>query len=371
MANREHDPSPSRHGKAPVSADIQYVYRVAVAFGIGALFLFLIAMVWIAGHVLLVVFAGILLAVLLNGASTRLAQWLPISRNLALAIVLLLLTLILGSAGYYLAPQVAAQIDPLLNTLPASLQQLRATLEQYAWMNEILQSVPPPGEIISSVSGMLMQARVIFTGALGVIANIVIIIFLGIYLAAQPQIYISGFLKLFPIKHRARGKEVFAELGSTLELWLFGKSLSMIVVGVTTAIGLTLLGVPLAVTLGVIAGLLDFIPYLGPVMAGVPAILMAFSESPTLAFYVFLLFVAIQTGESYLLSPLVDRKTVMLPPALTITMQVLFAVPFGLLGVALASPMTAAILVLVAMLYVQEVLDDPVKTPSEQHQHNS
>jgi predicted PurR-regulated permease PerM len=112
------------------------------------------------------------------------------------------------------------------------------------------------------------------------------------------------------------------------------------------------------------------VPYLGPVLAGIPAILMAFSESPTTALYVFMLFVLIQSAESYLLSPLVERKTVSLPPALTISMQVLFAVPFGLMGVALASPMTAVLFVLIAMLYVQDVLGDQVETPGDKHNHD-
>ena len=347
-----------------------YTFRVAIAFCVGTVFLLVIGMIVLAGQVLLVIFAGILLAVLLNGARNRLAEWLPISRNVALLAVMLLMVLVIGSAGYFLAPSVAKQIDPLINTLPNSLERLLAYLEQYEWTKELMGSIPAPSEIIGNVSGVLMQARFIFSGALGAVANFVIILFVGIYLAAQPQVYIDGFLAMVPKRHRPRGREVFDELGLTLELWLFGKLLSMTVVGVTAAIGLLLLDVPLAITLGVIAGLLDFIPYLGPVLAGVPAILMAFSESPTTALYVFFLFVGIQTAESYLLSPLVERKTVALPPALTIGMQVLFAVPFGLMGVALASPMTAVLFVVIAMLYVQDVLDDPVETPGEKHQND-
>jgi predicted PurR-regulated permease PerM len=365
MTDQSHDAHPP-HRESFRGDTRDYVFRVAIAFAIGTLFLLAIIVIWLAGQVLLVIFASILFAVLLNGASNKLAERLPISRGQSLIVVLLLATAILGLAGYFLVPQVAEQIDPLLNTLPSSVNQFRSYLERYGWTREIMQTIPPLEQIMSNVSGVLMQARVVFSGVLGVIANIAIILFVGIYLAIRPHTYINGFLKLVPKRHRPRGREVFQELGATLELWLAGKMLSMTVVGISTAIGLILLDVPLAVTLGVIAGLLDFIPYLGPVMAGVPAILMAFSESPTTALYVLFLFMGLQTAESYLLSPLVERKTVSLPPAFTITMQVLFAVPFGLLGVALASPVTAVLCVLVAMLYVQDVLDDPVKTPSEQ-----
>lgn len=369
MTDQRHEPASTRHNTEKAYANRDFVYRVAIVFGIGTLFLLIIGTIWLAGHILLVIFAGILLAVLLNGTSNRLARWLPLSRNQSLFVVLLLMVIFLGTAGYFLAPRVAEQIDPLINTLPSSIKRLRLHLEQYTWLREILQTVPPPGEIISNASGMLTQARAVFSGTFGAIANFVIILFVGIYLAAQPHIYINGFIKLVPKRSRPRGREIFKELGLTLELWLMGKMISMVVVGVATAIGLSLLGVPLAITLGVIAGLLDFIPYLGPVMAGVPAILMAFSESPTTALYVFFLFILIQSGESYLLTPMVDREMVSLPPALTVTMQMLFAVPFGLLGVALASPMSAVLLVLITMLYVQDVLDDPVETPSEHHEH--
>jgi predicted PurR-regulated permease PerM len=371
MTEQSRPTKPNQGGTGNPISTREYVYRVVITLVIATAFLLVIGMIWLAGHVLLVAFAGILFAVLLNGVSNRLAGWLPVSRAIALALALLLIVLLLGIAGYVVVPRVATQIQPLIDMLPNSLQRLRDYLGQYAWMKDILESVPPPEQLLSDVSGMLMQARFIFSGALGVIANLVIILFVGIYLAAQPHLYIDGFLKLVPKKKRAHGRDIFKELGLTLELWLIGKILSMIVVGVTAAIGLTWLGVPLAITLGVIAGLLDFIPYLGPVMAGVPAILMAFSESPTTALYVFLLFVAIQSAESYLLAPLVERKTVSLPPALTITMQVLLAVPFGLMGMALASPLTATFFVLIAMLYVQDVLDDPVETPGEKHLNSS
>ncbi|WP_420473766.1 AI-2E family transporter [Noviherbaspirillum sp. ST9] len=150
-----------------------------------------------------------------------------------------------------------------------------------------------------------------------------------------------------------------------MSLWLRGKLLSMTVVGAATAIGLTILGVPLALALGLVAGLLDFIPYIGPVLAAIPALLIAFSQGPMLALYVILLFIVLQLLEGYLLLPLIERKTVSMPPALTITMQVLMGLAFGLAGIALATPLTAVVAVLVAMLYVEDVLDDRVNLPAE------
>ena len=342
-----------------------FAYYVTVVYGIGLLFFLVIALLWTTAEVVLIVFAGILFAVLLNAATRTLMQHLGLPHGMALGIVLLLLITIFGLAGYFLAPRIATQIDQLVGTLPAAISELQSTIRNYRWGQEILQRLPDPQQIIDNTAQVFSQARSIFSGALGVIANFLIIFFVGIYLAAQPGLYIKGVLTLVPPSKRPRGRAVIQELGRTLELWLLGKGLSMILIGILSGVGLYLLGVPLAITLGVIAGLFDFIPYLGPILAGVPAVLIAFSESPMTALYVVLLFVGIQAMEGYLLAPIVERKTVSLPPALTISVQVMLGLAFGLLGVALASPLTAALFVFISMLYVQDRLGDDVRTPSE------
>ena len=136
----------------------------------------------------------------------------------------------------------------------------------------------------------------------------------------------------------------------------------MLIVGIATSVGLSMLGVPLALILGIIAGFLDFIPYLGPIMAGVPAVLLALSISPELALYTVLLFVGVQLVEGYLLQPLIEARAVDLPPALVIVMQLIFGTLFGFAGVALATPLAAGLAVLVRMLYIEDVLGD--RTPA-------
>lgn len=339
--------------------------QIGLFYAIGAFFLIAFALLWYAGSVLLLVFASVLIAVLLHGTSVRLGHRLHLPYKFALPLVVLLAIAVIGLTGYLLAPQVAEQMDQLLKTIPSSIQKLRSYAEHYGWLRSLSNEFPPPEKLASAASAMLSQMRLVFAGALGAVANLFIILFIALYLAAQPGVYQQGVLALLPKRLMRRGEEVMQELGDTLWLWLFGKMLAMLVVGVVTAIGLTLLDVPLALTLGIVAGLFDFIPYLGPILAGIPATLIAFSSDPSLALYVILLFVGIQTAEGYLLTPLVERKTVSLPPALTITTQVMLAIPFGLAGVALASPLAAALYVLIAMLYVQDALGKNVKTPSE------
>ena len=153
-------------------------------------------------------------------------------------------------------------------------------------------------------------------------------------------------------------RDVLDAVGDTLRRWLVGRALLMVINGVCTAAGLWLLGIPLALTLGTIAGLLNFVPNIGPIIAGVPAVLIAWTHGPMPAFYVLLLYVALQSLDGYVLTPLIQQRTVSLAPALTIAVQVLFGVLAGTMGLLLATPVTAATLVLVRKLYLEDVLGD-------------
>ena len=147
-------------------------------------------------------------------------------------------------------------------------------------------------------------------------------------------------------------------IGETLRWWLIGKVGSMIFIGILTWIGLSIIGVPLALTLGLIAGLLSFIPNFGPIISALPAILLAFIDSPITAVYVLILYVGVQLVESNLVTPIIERETVELPPALTIIFQLALSVMIGGLGLVLATPLLAVIMVLVQMVYIQDVLGD-------------
>lgn len=352
-------------GPAPGGGQRDFLRQVLIFHGTGLLFLAALALLWFAGDVLLLVFAGILLAVLLHDASCRLQRRLPLAHGPALAAVILAALLVLGLGGWLLAPGVAEQAGELYDAIPRALQRLQGALERYGIFQKIQGSLPAPEKVMSQATAMLARAGVFFSGAVGALANAVIVAVIGMYFAARPEVYIGGLVTLMPMGKRPRARQVLQAIGHTLAEWLLGKLLSMVIIGAITAIGLALLQVPLALVLGLLAGLLDFIPYIGPILAGVPAVLIAFSENPMLALYVVLLFIGVQAAEGYLLLPLIERRTVSLPPALTIIMQVFLGAFFGLAGVALATPLTAVLAVLVSMLYVQDVLGDPVAIPGE------
>jgi predicted PurR-regulated permease PerM len=326
--------------------------------GLVLLVLTLALLVWYAVEVLLLVFAGVLLAVFLRGLSAGLSRRTGLGENWSLAVVCLALLLAVGGAVWWLAPEVAAQTDELRRSLPGSVSQAEAWLARYEWGRALLGQLPPAGELMPDNADLFSRVTGVFSTTLSVIANFVIILFVGLYLAADSATYTNGLVKLFPRDHRRRAREVVDAVGDTLWWWLVGKLIAMAVVGVLTWVGLSIMGVPLALTLGLLAALLDFIPNIGPVIAGVPAVLLALVSSPRLALYVFIFYVFIQVLESYVLTPVLQMKTVKLPPALTIVAQVLLGVLTGGIGLILATPLAAGALVVVKMLYVEDTLGD-------------
>jgi predicted PurR-regulated permease PerM len=211
--------------------------------------------------------------------------------------------------------------------------------------------------IVSGVTGLA-------SATLSVVVNVLVVFIIGLYLAAQPEMYAGGIKRLLPLRYRARAGEVLGVLDEALGRWLIGRCGLMLVNGGLTAAGLWLLGMPLALTLGLLAGLLNFVPNFGPVIAALPAVLIAFLQGPQQALYVALLYVTVQMLDGYLLTPLVDRRSVELPPALTISAQVLLGLLFGFVGLLVASPLAATVMLLVKMLYIEDVLGDPIMQQS-------
>lgn len=192
---------------------------------------------------------------------------------------------------------------------------------------------------------------------LGALGDFILMLLLAVFLAAEPRLYRDGALRLLPVGHRRKVGEALDQCALALGGWLKGQGISMIFVGTTTALGLWLLGVPLALLLGLVAGLLDFIPFLGPMVSGALAVLLAFTEGPQTALHVAILALAIQQLEGNVMMPLVQRWAVQLPPALGVVGVVLVAGVFGLPGVLFATPLVVVAMVLVKKLYVEGLLE--------------
>ncbi len=270
--------------------------------------------------------------------------------------VVVLLGLV-GATVWFLLPNAAAQIEDLSQGLQRSVVQLHGRLTEYSWGQKLLAQAPGVMDLAQRAN-LLARVTGIFSSTFGVITNLVLVAFIGLYLAVEPRTYTRNLVRLFPKERRARLDEVLQTVGDTLRRWLVGRCLLMLVNGALTALGLWLLGIPMALTLGILAGLLNFVPNIGPIIAGVPAVLIGWSLGPMPALYVFLLYIGLQSADGYIFTPLVQRRTVSLGPALTISAQLLFGVLAGAMGVLLATPLTAAAVVLVRKLYLEDVLGD-------------
>ncbi len=334
-----------------------FARRTVAVVGIVVLAVVLLALLWAATDVLLLLFTAILFACFLSGLAHLLSDHTPLSRGWALLIVATVLLLALGATIGLLAPQVAAQTDGLVQGLTNSVEQMRARLSQYGWGQRVLAQTPGIVELAKRAD-LVARVTGVFSTTFGVLANVVLVGFIGLYLAVSPGIYVRGIVRLFPKPRRDRIREVLGTLGETLRRWLVGRVVLMISNGLLTTIGLELLGVPMALTLGLVAGLLNFVPNIGPIIGAVPAILIAWTIGPMTAVYVLLLYIFLQSLDGYVFTPLVQRKTVHLPPALTISAQLLFGVLAGSMGLLLATPMTAVALILVQKLYLEDVLGE-------------
>ncbi|MEX0891977.1 MAG: AI-2E family transporter [Gemmatimonadota bacterium] len=206
-------------------------------------------------------------------------------------------------------------------------------------------------QLVEVVSGSLPLLNNVF----GILSGMFLVIFAGFFVAVSPATYRRGMELLVPASHRALAADVLSEIATTLRHWIKGAATAMLIIGVLNAVGLTALGVPAALALGLFAGLMAFIPFLGPVLGMIPALGVALTISPQKALYVFFLYLAIQVVESNLITPLLMKGMVKLEPALTILFQAFMAALFGILGLALAVPLLAILKVLVNRLYVERV----------------
>lgn len=310
--------------------------------------------------VIMLAFAGILVAIFLRGLADLTRRYTKLSEGLSVLLVSVLLLVILAGAITLLAPSVAEQGRHLRDELPKSAQQASQYISQFSLGKTLIDQMPSTDEIVQNLDASTVLSRVggYFSSTLGALGNFFVMILLAIYLAVEPEFYAVGFTKLFPIRVRPRARQVLDTIAETLSWWLIGKVASMLFIGILTWIGLWILDVPLSLTLGLIAGLLSFIPNFGPILSAVPAILLGFIDSPIKALYVLILFIIVQIIESNVVTPMIERRTVELPPALTIVAQLALGILLGAVGLILATPLVAVIMVLVQMVYIQDVLGD-------------
>ena len=340
----------------PISHRV-FIERIVIALIVVGIALLL----WNLRGLFMLVFGAVLVSVILNIVAAPIRSRLGWPDWAALLAAVLIVIGVIGGAFWIFGAQVARQAEALRAMIPAAWTAIEARLN--AWGLE--EAVRQWTQSIRAGGGVVANLRNFAVTVGNGIADTLLVVVGGIYLAAQPELYRVGLLKLVPQRGRALAADALDASARGLRLWLLGRIVSMTVVALLTWLGLVLIGVPSALALALLAGLLEFVPFIGPVLAAVPAIILALAESPEMAIWVALLFLAIQQFEGNVLEPLVQQRAVDMPPALLLFALVAGGLVFGIVGVILAAPLTVVLYIMVKRLYVQEALNTRTTLPGK------
>jgi predicted PurR-regulated permease PerM len=370
--------------------------RASTAFRVAAIvFGLLVALrfLWIAHAIFIVTFLGVLLGLALSRAVDFLERF-HLKRGIAAPLVTVVVLGLLVGVGALMAPSLRNQTKQLSTELPKIVDQADRWLQQ----TPAKALVPPPqqqqpqsqqspsqagqkpqkpGEPEPQHGGLKAQlgkemkssVRFLFpivSSVFGAVGGFVLVIFIAMYVASEPGLYRQGILHLVPHSRRDRAEEYVDTLSKTLRQWLVARLIAMVLIGLITGGSLALLQVKGAAALGLLAGLLEFVPFFGPIVSAVPAIGIALLDSPQKALYVVILYLIVQQLEGNVITPLLLEKRLDIPPILTVVAVAALGVVFGVIGMLIAEPLLAAILVTIKMLYVNDVVGDEVKVGAKE-----
>lgn len=340
------------------AGDAQFAKRVLIALSIAGLFY----IGWQLRELIVMLFAAIVVATVFRTIARPIEHRTPLSEKAAVAVAILLVFGLIGAGAWAFGSEVAAQAQTFSETLPASLQSLQSVLAGWGLDDEVRGWLSAPTQSGGSVVSSIMAFFVSLSSG---IADTLVVIFGGIFLALQPRLYRIGAVKLVPKARRQLVSEAMDDSEGALQLWLKAQLVSMVVVGVFTTFGLWFIGVPSWLVLGLLAFSLEFIPFAGPIIASVPAILLALAVNPQLALWTIGLYVLVQQMEGNVVYPLVQQWAVKIPAAVLLFSLIAFASLFGVVGVIFAAPLTVVTYVLIKRLYVQEALETPTPIPGD------
>ena len=332
-------------------SEAEFVRLTMIFVGIVALAI----AVYKLSDILLLVFGSILVAVILRAIARPIYAATPMSERLSLLASGLGVAAVLGLTGYLFGSRISSQLMALAADLPHAMERLTKT-------------VPSVTDLVkgSSIGDLLINAFSWGTTIFGAAASLIVVVVAGIYIAINPDVYRNGFVMLFPLQRQPHITATLDDAGEALRRWLGGQLLAMIMVGALIAIGLAIVQVPSALALGLIAGVTEFIPIVGPVIGAVPALLLASTQDWSTVVWTLGVFVVVQQLESNIIMPLVAGRAVALPPAVGLVAVVAIGVLFGPLGLLLGYPLAIVIDIAVRRLYVRETLGEDVEIVGEE-----
>jgi predicted PurR-regulated permease PerM len=330
--------------KIPSSDFVRYVL-IAVAVIAG------VVLLWQVVDVALVAFGGIVFAAVFRGLGGLFVRFLRCPEKLSVLLAVLLVFVLFAGLAWIFGDQLAQQLGQLQEQLPKAIEAVKERISHLGGGKFIDNIIDQTGK----GSPMLGNVAKIAGLTVGFVGHAVVMIFVGIYLALDPDLYVRTAVRLFPPSRRASVRRALSASGDALRKWLVGQLAAMATIAILTSAGLGAIGVPFALALGVLAGLLDFVPVVGPVVAAVPGVILAAAADPKKALYALVVYVAVQQLENHIIVPLTQRWSVSLPPAIAVLSIVALGMIFGLLGVIFAMPLTVVVMVLIRELYLPAI----------------
>lgn len=326
------EPGPNEMRDPVMRAELR---RASVWFGLAIA----TALVVLLIQPLLLIFAGLVVASMLDGGARLIRKVLPIPRWLALLIVLLLVFSFVGGVIYLTGVEIAAQAEQLRQTLEAQAVRISG------WLTElgIMPGAADLKDFAQQALGSVGRVTSFIGGAVGAIASFFLVLIIGLFVAMEPRIYERGLQWMVPIQSRDQFAITLARMARTMRVLLAGRLAGMVFEGILTWILLSIAGVPMALLLGIITGMLAFIPNIGAFISGVLMVAVGFSAGPEQGVWAIIIYFVVQNFDGYVLLPLIAKHTVDMPPALTVSSQILASTLFGFLGLALADPIVAMI----------------------------
>lgn len=329
-----------------------FAKKVWITAGIIALLVILIFILKAAFNVLLMIFAGSLIAIFFHGLADLIERKTSWRRSVSMAVSVVITFVVIGSMFYLMGAKISQQASEMSKEIPELVDTAESKLKESSIGRKILFYVSG-----NNSQKMMNSFQQIFRTSFGVVGDLYIIFFIGLFFTVNPSMYKDGFVKLMPLAAKPGAVRVLNRISGTLKGWLKGAMLSMLIIAVFTFIGLKMVGMPMALALAVMAGLLNFIPNFGPLIAMVPAVLLGLTIDTHTAFIILLMYVGIQAIESNVVTPMVQNAIIKIPPAMIIISQVLIGTLTGGLGIILATPLLAVVIVIIDELYVKNQAD--------------
>ncbi len=327
-----------------------FINKVWIVGGILSLILVVLLLFKTLFSILLLALAGVLMAIYFHGCAGLLKKWLHLPSKLAVFVSVLLNFILLVGFFWFVGARLQQQVAQLSETLPRTIDNAKQWLQQYPAGQKMLDYLNTSGD-----SGKTMSvAKQFFSSSFGILSDVYIILLVGLFFTASPLVYKKGIVKLLPPKAKDQGENLLDKIHKVLKDWIKGQLFGFIFIAVLSGIGLWIIGMPLILTLALIAGLMNFIPNFGPIIALVPALLLALMQGTTTALIVICLYTGIQIVQSAVTQPLIQKKMVSLPPALIIFGQVAMGLLGGFWGVLLATPVIAILMTVINNLYVKK-----------------